>query len=184
MRPGHADACTLFRTYLTKSESLRFRVYILPEWPEFFGQGPLREVPVCDGKGRPVDPRRSTVDRRLFEKGQICRLPFVVPLNKSTAVRARAPPAPENRKSRLPKQESRKSWDDASRRPRFSRTSFRGPWVPHALGQAEGRPSTVERRRPTRRPPKVDQSTPNGHLTRGPRAKNKEISISTRCFDM
>ena len=103
----------------------------------------------------------STVDRRLFEKGQICRLPFVVPLNKSTAVRARAPPAPENRKSRLPKQESRKSWDDASRRPRFSRTSFRGPWVPHALGQAEGRPSTVERRRPTRRPPKVDQSTPN-----------------------
>ena len=126
----------------------------------------------------------STVDRRLFEKGQICRLPFVVPLNKSTAVRARAPPAPENRKSRLPKQESRKSWDDASRRPRFSRTSFRGPWVPHALGQAEGRPSTVERRRPTRRPPKVDQSTPNGHLTRGPRAKNKEISISTKCFDM
>ena len=31
------------------SNFLRFCIYVLPKRPEIFGQGPLREVPVCDG---------------------------------------------------------------------------------------------------------------------------------------
>ena len=135
-----------------------------PNGPNFLDKvlsGRVRYVTAKVDQSTP-EGRPSTVDCRLVEKRKICRLPLVVPLNKSTSVRARAPRTPktENLGYLSRNHENRGTTlrgDPGFRGHRFVVLGLLMPWVrPKAdrrPSNAEGRPD--DPRRSTSRPPKV-----------------------------